>query len=92
MSRYVEPRAPTEVTEPEADTLKTRPHIVKFRQLRDSLSQALRDQYGTITKATGTEMYEIYKKARDALQCAKVKLQRSALKESREHFLNTIDT
>jgi len=59
MSRYIEPRAPTEVTEPEVDTLKTHPHIVKLRQLRDSSSQALRDEYGTITKATGTEMYEI---------------------------------
>lgn len=92
MSRYVDPRAPTELTEPEVDTLKTHPRIVKLRQLRDSLSQALRDEYGTIAKATGTEMYEMYKKARNALQCAKVKLRKSALKESREHFFNTIDT
>jgi len=51
MSRYVEPRAPTELNELEIDTLKTHPHTVKLRQLRDSLSQALRDEYGTIAKA-----------------------------------------
>ena len=37
-------------------------------------------------------MCEIYKKARDALRSAKVKMRKSALKESREQFLNTIDT
>ena len=30
MSRCVESRAPTEVTEPEVDTLKTHPYIVKL--------------------------------------------------------------
>jgi hypothetical protein len=71
MSRYVGPRAPTELIEPEVDTLKTHLRIVKLRQLRDSLSEALRDKYGTIAKATGTEMYEMYKKARDVLQYCK---------------------
>jgi hypothetical protein len=37
-------------------------------------------------------MCEIYRKARDALRSAKVKLRKLALKESREQFLNTIDT
>jgi hypothetical protein len=59
MGRYVEPRAPTEVTEPEVDALKPHPYVVKLRQLRDSLPKALRVQYGTIAKAIGTEMYDV---------------------------------
>jgi hypothetical protein len=92
MSRYVEPRAPTELTEPAVDTLKTHPYIVKLRQLRDSLSQAPRDGCGTMAKATGIETYEMYQKGRDALPCAKTKLWKSALKESREHVFNNIET
>jgi Protein of unknown function (DUF3435) len=59
MGRYVEPCAPTEVTQPEVDALKPHPYVVKLRQLRDSLPKALRDKYGTIAKAIGTEMYDV---------------------------------
>ena len=61
MRCYVEPRAPTALTEPEVDTPKSHPYIVKLRQLPDSLSQALRNEDA---KAIGTEMdemYEVYK-------------------------------
>jgi hypothetical protein len=76
---------PHELTEPEVDTLKTHLRIVKLRQLRDSLSQALRDEYGTIAKTTGTEMYKMYKKVpRCFTVLQSVKLRRLALKESRE--------
>jgi hypothetical protein len=57
MSCYVEPRAPTALTEPEVDTPKSHPYIVKLRQLPDSLSQAL---WSEDAKAIGTEMYEMY--------------------------------
>jgi len=44
-----------------------------------------------MAKATGTETYEMYQKARDALQCAKAKLWKSVLEESREHLFKNIE-
>lgn len=94
MGRYVEPRAPTEVIEPEIDALKPHPYVVKLRQLRDSFPKALRVEYGTIAKAVGGDVRGArFTRKREMLyRVQKVKLRKLALKESREQFLNTIDT
>lgn len=94
MSRYVDPRAPTELTPTQTNALKADPEIVQLRQLRDRLTYEAREESGTIknAQAEGTKIYQMYKKADDALKCAKTKLRKSARQESRQHFFNTIDT
>lgn len=74
--------------------IKSHPDIVKYRQLRDSLSQEVRHAFGSIknAKAQGSKIYQLYKEAGDALQCSKVKLRKTTLKESRDQFFDTIDT
>jgi hypothetical protein len=39
VSRFIDPRAPTKLTDSSLNLLKRHPNIVKFRQIRDSLSQ-----------------------------------------------------
>jgi Protein of unknown function (DUF3435) len=92
MSRYVDPRAPVALEEPERNDLKSHPTIVKYRQLRDSLSQTLRTTYGTIKNAEGTELYKTYQKAKGQFENAKIRLRRSTFKKSRQQFFDTIDT
>ncbi len=93
MSRFADPRAPTKHTI-SSSGMKTHPEVVKFRQLRDSLSQEARYAFGSIknAKAEGSKIHDLYKEARDALQCTKVKLRTATLKESRNEFFDTIDT
>jgi hypothetical protein len=94
MSRYVDPRAPTELTSDEAAKLRLDPEVGKLKELRDQLSKEIRSESGTIKKAemAGTKLYQLYKKAGDALKCAKEKLTKSAKKHARAHYFNTIDT
>jgi Protein of unknown function (DUF3435) len=92
MSRYVDPRAPTDISDLKLNELKTDPSIVKYRQLRDKLSQDIRAEFGTIKKSEGTKIYEMHQKAEANLRRQKVKLRRSAFKESREQFFETIET
>jgi len=93
MSRLADPRAPTKRSVSTSE-IKTHPDIVKYRQLQDSLSQEARHAFGSIknAKAQGSKIYQLYKEAGDALQCSKVKLRKTAVKESRNQFFDTIDT
>lgn len=51
MSRYADPRAPTELTSEAADALMADPVIVQLRELRDRLSDETRKESGTLRKA-----------------------------------------
>ena len=94
MSRYVDPRAPTGLTSVEIDTLKADPEIIHLRELRDRLSHEVREESGTIRKAEaeGTKLYQMYKKANNAFNCAKAKSLNAAKKSTRQQFFDTIDT
>lgn len=94
MSRYVDPRAPTEPSPGDLDAFKTSPQMVKLRQLRDHLSKEVRRESRTLKNAAaeGTKMYQMYKNAEDALRSTKAKLRKSARKEARGRFFETIDT
>jgi hypothetical protein len=92
MSRFIDPRAPVDLPESEVNKLKTHADIVKLRQLQDSYSQAICEQYGQIGKSVGTELHAMYQKAKHALKYTRVKLRNSASKEYREQYFNTIDT
>lgn len=74
MNRYVDPRAPTELSASDVDTLKTHPDIVRARQLRDSLSKDIRAEFSTIQNSKGTKMYEINQKAEAELHRQETKL------------------
>jgi Protein of unknown function (DUF3435) len=84
ISRYVDPRAPTELSDSNLDILKTHPDIVRARQLRDGLSKDIRAEFGTIEKSKGTKIHELYQKAEAGLRREKIRLRRSALQESRK--------
>src|SRR5207248_723725 len=94
MSRYVDPRAPTEPTPAEIDALKADSEIVRLRELRDQLSREVREESGTIKRAEAekTKMYQMYKKANDALRYAKAKSLKEATASTRNRFFDTIDT
>jgi hypothetical protein len=63
MSRYVNPRAPTDISDLKLNELKINPDIVKYRQLRDNLSRDIRAEFSTIKKSEGTKIHEMYQKA-----------------------------
>ena len=92
MNRYIDPRAPTDISDLKLNELKTVPGIVKYRQLRDNLSRDVRAEFGTVKKSEGTKIYEMYQNAEANLLRQKVKLRRSAFKESRGKFFETIET
>ncbi|KAF5603959.1 hypothetical protein FPCIR_1080 [Fusarium pseudocircinatum] len=94
MSRYVDPRAPIELTSDEAAKLRLDPEVRKLKELKDQLSKEIRSESGTIKKAeaAGTKLYQLYKKAGDALKCAKEKMTKSAKRHPRAHYFNIIDT
>jgi Protein of unknown function (DUF3435) len=50
ISRYVDPRALTELSVSNTDSLKTHPDIVRARQLRNGLSKDIRAKFSTIKK------------------------------------------
>lgn len=94
MSRYVDPRAPTEPSSTDLDAVKIDPKLVRLRQLRDHLSKEVRHESGTLKQAEmkGTKLYRMYKNAEDALRCTKAKLRKSAQEEACQRFFDTIDT
>lgn len=94
MSRFADPRAPTELTNSDLDALRKHPEIIVLRQLRDTLSEEARKEFGTIqtAKANKSKIFQMYERASADLHCAKTKVRKSALMESREHFFDTIDT
>ncbi|KAF2471333.1 uncharacterized protein BDR25DRAFT_223650 [Lindgomyces ingoldianus] len=94
MSRYMDPRAPTDPTPEQVNALKVEPEIVQLRKLRDQLSAEARRESGTF-KAVETErtkMYQMYKKAEQDLRCAKAKALNSAKRSTRQRFFDTINT
>ena len=55
MSRYVDPRAPIDISDLKLNELKTDPS--------DNLLRDIRAEFGTIKKSEGTKIYEMYQKA-----------------------------
>lgn len=94
MSRYVDPRAPTDLGSEEINALEAGSGIVQLRKLRDRLSHEARDESGTLTKAEaeGTKIYQMYKTADRELCCATAKVLKSAKKVARQQFFDTIST
>jgi Protein of unknown function (DUF3435) len=79
MSRYVDPRALTKLSDSNLDILKTHLDIVRARQLRDGLLKDIRAEFDTIEKSKGTKIHELYQKAKAGLRREKIRLRRSAL-------------
>lgn len=94
MSRDIDPRAPTQLTEDEVNDLKTHPLMVELRQRRDTLSKEARKIYGTLRNAEKAEdlVFALYKEASSNLNNAKTKLGNDKMKESRAQFFDRIET
>lgn len=94
MSRHVDPRAPTDLSTEDKDSLKTDPEIVHLRELRDHLSREAREESGTLKKAEAdqTKLYQMYKETDKRLRCAKTKTINSAKRVARQQFFDTIST
>lgn len=69
MSRFVDPRAPTEADLTELAAIRANPEVVQLKELRDNLSREVRQESGTIQKGKeqGTKLYQMYKKTSDNL-------------------------
>jgi len=94
MSRDVDPRAPTKLTNNEVNSLKTHPLVVELRQRRDTISQEAKRIHGTLKKAevAGSMIYKLYKQATSDLEQAKKRLIRERVQESRTEFFDRIET
>lgn len=62
MSRDIDPRAPTQLTNAHINELKEHPLIVESRGRRDALSKAVKDEHGTHknARAVGSETLTLY--------------------------------
>jgi hypothetical protein len=94
ISRDVDPRAPTKLTNCKVQSLKTHPLIVELRERQDTISQEAQRMHGTLRKAeaAGSMIYKLYKQATSDLEQAKKRLNREKLQESRAEFFDRIET
>lgn len=94
MSRDIDPRAPTQLTNEYIDELKQHPLIVEFRERRDALSKAVKDEHGTHknARAVESETLKLYDQAKLDLESAKKRLKRGKLYETRKEFFENIET
>lgn len=94
MSRDVDPRAPSSLTDVEYDQIKTHPLLIELRLRRDTLSTETRGAHGTLkaAKAADSKIFQMYEQARLDFGCAKKKLKRERLQVSRRDFFARIET
>ncbi|KAF2158757.1 hypothetical protein M409DRAFT_30718 [Zasmidium cellare ATCC 36951] len=64
MSRTIDPRRPTKLSEAEQAQVKQHPEVKLHRRRRDGLKSRIRDKYGPMTRAKGTLIYNKYHAAR----------------------------
>lgn len=94
MSRYVDPRAPTNATHHDLESIKTDPTLVKLIELRDSLSQEVRRESGSIREAEmqGTKLHHMYRTVENKVRSTRAYLRKLAKATTRQDFFNTIST
>lgn len=94
MSRDVDPRAPSTLTDFECDQLKTHPLLVELRERRDVLSKEVRQAHGTLkkAKAAGSKLFKLYNEAQSDLESAKKRLTRGKIEDSRKEFFDQVET
>ncbi|KID82001.1 hypothetical protein MGU_10655 [Metarhizium guizhouense ARSEF 977] len=94
MSRYVDPRAPTNATHLDLENIKTDPTLVKLIELRDSLSQEVRRESGSIRDAEvrGTKLYQMYRTVENKVRSTRAYLRKMAKAATRQDFFNNIST
>lgn len=94
MSRYVDPRAPTTAAHHDLESIKTDPTLVKLIELRDTLSQEVRRQSGSIREAEvqSTKLYQMYRTVENKVRSTRAYLQKLAKATTRQQFFNTVNT
>ena len=88
MSRYVDPRAPTNATHLDLEHIKTDPTLVKLIELRDSLSQEVRRESGSIREAevSGTKLYQMYRAVENKVRSTRAYLRKLARQQRDKNF------
>ncbi|OAA71706.1 hypothetical protein LEL_08941 [Akanthomyces lecanii RCEF 1005] len=94
MSRFVDPRAPTNASIARLNEIKTDPTLAKLMELRDTLSSEVRQESGTIKDAesAGTKLYQMYRTVESKVRSTRAYLRKLAKTATREEFFNTIST
>ncbi|EXU95174.1 DUF3435 domain protein [Metarhizium robertsii] len=92
MSRHVDPRAPTNATHLDLEHIRTDPTLVKVIELRDSLSQEVRRESGSIREAevSGTKLYQMYRAVENKVRSTRAYLRKLAKATTRQEFFNNI--
>jgi hypothetical protein len=82
ISRDIDSRAPTNLTEDEKDSLKTYSLIVELRDCRDAISAEARRIYSTLknTEENDLKVYTFYREAQSQFERAK----KSLIREKRQ--------
>lgn len=94
MSRHADPRAPTNASAIELEKIKTDPTLVNLIRLRDTLSQEIRRESGTIKAAEegGSQLYEMYLTVENKVRSTRSYLRKLAKVTTRDEFFDTIHT
>lgn len=94
MSRDVDSRAPTELTDDQKNSLKTHPLIVELRGRRDAISAEAQRMYGTLenAKKNDPKIYALYRGAQAQFDSTKKSLEREKKQETRLQFFDRIET
>jgi len=86
MSRTIDPRRPTELSEEQQAQVRRHPEIKLLRRTRDCLKTKMRARYGHTTRAKGLDIYVAYHNTRLQLERRKKAIRKAMLAESKQLF------
>ncbi|KAI9685459.1 MAG: hypothetical protein M1822_004590 [Bathelium mastoideum] len=94
MSRDIDPRAPTRLTDSEFVLLNTDPLVRDLCEARDNLTKEARRMHGSLKKAAaaGSPLYAMWDEIVHKLDNTKKSLHKEKLKEVRAKFFEQIET
>jgi len=86
MSRTIDPRRPTELSEDQQAQVGRHPEIKLLRRTRDCLKRKIHAEYGHTTRAKGLPIYIAYNNTRLELERRKKAIRKAMLAESKRLF------
>ncbi|OJD13734.1 hypothetical protein ACJ73_09169 [Blastomyces percursus] len=92
MSLTRDPSVPKDLTEEQKAAIEQDPYLVELNWQRQDLVSAMKLEYGSVSKAQGTNLHAQHRALEKTIQSERRLLRRQAREETREHFFATIDT
>lgn len=92
MSLTRDPRVPKDLTDEQKAIIEQDPLLVELKQQRQDLVNAVKLEYGFVSKARGTDLHAQLNELEKTIQSERQFLRRQAREEIREQFFATIDT